>query len=284
MIHLIGLVFSNGTGQLLYNDQLFDDEGQHALIWGLTTAITSFAMINLKTKGSLELIAGKFRLVFHDPFLDLEALPENRYTLVGIQDTFDNMDFCRFKLRKIHDLLIESGLGSPTAFLTLASDITYGTLEKITHIVLTSSVFSSDIEKGIRGTFSTFSSAIRGDIFAIALFLMAIDGGIVSRYISPKLIEDPVFSESVLVNMVAQNPADVETAWVEHAAPKTIIYSMNIQQRSGDPLKEAFTVQNLKGGRSEFCLLVRLIFYQSAKDQATRIVEGLRNQLKGIIH
>ena len=53
-------MFNNGTGFVLFNDEIFDDESQNTLIWGLTQAITSFAKISLKSEGKLELIAGKY--------------------------------------------------------------------------------------------------------------------------------------------------------------------------------------------------------------------------------
>ncbi|OLS24544.1 MAG: hypothetical protein HeimC3_19740, partial [Candidatus Heimdallarchaeota archaeon LC_3] len=238
MIHLIGLVFNNGTGFVLFNDEIFGDEAQNTLIWGLTQAISSFAMVSLKSEGKLELIAGKYRIVFYDPFLELLKPPEFAYTLVGIQDIYNNMDMCLFKLRKIHDLILTSGLDSNIAFLTFGEYLNIELLERIKKIVNKTHLFPIEYLDDVKEIIKEFIDTDDPKIVPLAFFLTDMDGGIISKCFSKKLIEDPAFSESTLNNLIAESPLDTQTFWLERNAHKTMIYSLNLKINENDIIKE----------------------------------------------
>lgn len=266
MIHLVGLVFSNGTGFVLFNDEIFADEAENTLIWGLTQAITSFALVNLKSEGKLELIAGKYRIVFYDPFLDLIEKPEFAYTLVGIQDVYNNMDMCIYKLKSIHDLILTSGLDTNVAFLTFGEYLSSEILEKITQIINKTSIFPVENLDKVKNINRDFMMSEDESIIPLAVFLTDLDGGIIDKCFSPKLIEDPSFSESLLNNLIAESPLETQSLWLERNAPKTICYSLNLNQPVNSPIKEAFVSFNLDNGKSDYCFLSRVIFFPKSRN------------------
>ena len=280
MIHLIGLVFNNGTGFVLFNDELFDNQSQNSLIWGLTQAITSFAMTSLKSEGKLELIAGKYRIVFYDPFLELLEHPEFAYTLVGIQDIYNNMDMCLFKLKSIHDLILTSGLDSNLAFLTFGEYLNYEILEKIKIIVEKTLIFPIEYLDNVSEIIKGLTNIINPEIIPLAVFLTDMDGGIVVKCFSRRLIEDPAFSESTLNNLIAESPLDTQTFWLERNAQKTMIYSLNLKINEDQQIKETFLSINLDNGKSDFCLLCRIIFYSKRRNELQALLQETIQRLR----
>lgn len=283
MIHLVGIVFSNGTGFVLYNDEIFANETENTLIWGLTRAITSFAMVNLKSEGKLELIAGKYRLIFYDPFLGLIQQPEFAYTLVGIQDIYNNMDMCVYKLKNIHDLILTSGLDSNIAFLTFGEYLSAELLENISEIVNKTAIFPIEKLDDVKEVVKKFTLDNQNGIIPLAVFLTDMDGGIIDRCFSPKLLEDPSFSESVLNNLIAEAPLDTQSFWLERFAPKNVYYPLNLDSTAENPVKEAFLSFNLENGKSDYCILCRIVFFaRSRNDLHKKLQETIENLKKEI--
>ncbi|MHA2105341.1 MAG: hypothetical protein ACW981_18080 [Candidatus Hodarchaeales archaeon] len=252
MIHLVGIVFSNGTGFVLFNDEIFANETENTLIWGLTQAITSFALVNLKSEGKLELIAGKYRLVFYDPFLGLIQQPEFAYTLVGIQDIYNNMDMCVYKLKKIHDLILTSGLDSNIAFLTFGEYLSSELLESIAEIVNKTAIFPIERLDSVKEIIKNFTI----------------------------VLEDPNFSESVLNNLIAEAPLDTQTFWLERFSPKTVYYPLNLDSTLENPVKEAFLSFNLEDGKSDYCLLCRIVFFARSRNDLHLKLQDILERLK----
>ncbi|MFW9929955.1 MAG: hypothetical protein ACFFD1_11235 [Candidatus Thorarchaeota archaeon] len=282
MIHLIGLVFTNGTGFRLYADEIFSNENQNILIWGLTQAITSFALINLKSKGKLELLAGKYRIIFYDPFLDLDKHPDYAYSLVGIQDMNNNLDMCLYKMKKIHDLILTSGLQSNIGFLTFGDQLSNDLLQKIATIAEKTSTFPDDLKRTAKGFLNDFISAQNDNIYFLAVIFADIDEGIIEKCFSKKLLEDSSFTETLLTNLMAESPFDTEYLWLERVCPKTIRYSLNLKTNIEIP-KESFIIYNLDEGKTDYQILIRVVHYSSTKESVIRQIKTLINKLNEII-
>ena len=123
MIHLVGLVFSGGLGIPLYvNEDIFHD-APIELIWAVSSAIQSFVSDSLGSihgkRSSSDLKSGNIRLVAYDPFVDLEETPVgvDVYTIMALQDRYDNIEITNNKLSEIHNLILPYGLNKENASL-----------------------------------------------------------------------------------------------------------------------------------------------------------------------
>ena len=131
MIHLVGLVFTGGLGIPLYVNQDIFQDTPIELIWAVSSAIQSFVSDSLGAihgkRTSSDLKSGNIRLVTYDPFVDLEETPKeiDVYSIMALQDRYDNIEITNNKLMEIHNLILPLGLDKPNSSYNfrLKSDI-----------------------------------------------------------------------------------------------------------------------------------------------------------------
>jgi hypothetical protein len=258
-LHLIGLVFRGGLGIPLYTDEMFEnDEEKSTLIYSLSTAITSFAsgIIEEKSKGRAELISGEYRVIVYDPFIDLISESNNldKYVLMALQDIYDNLEISFGKLVEIHrNILYSLGLNKPDA--SIGFSVPLESKKQITNIALRTQVFPDDALGLIKQYFDQCLRVRSKEMAIMALILADIDGGLLQKTFARDFYEDPAFTELLLANMVAENPADSISVWVEKPASKSILSSL-----SGFPTKgviEVFSMFQVGEHLTDFRLLAR---------------------------
>jgi hypothetical protein len=276
-LHLIGLVFKGGLGIPLYCDEMFEnDEAKSTLIYSLSSAITSFAsgIIEDKSKGRAELISGKYRVIVYDPFIDLVTESENldKYVLMALQDIYDNLEISFGKLFEIHrNILYSLGLNKPDA--SIGFSVPQDAKKQILNIALRTQVFP-DEQLGLVKKYFQECLAVRSKEIAImALMLADIDGGLLQKTFAKDLYEDPAFTELLLANMVAENPADSISVWVEKPASKSILASIPGFSTKG--VIEIFSMFQVGEHLTDFRLLARGFCLLSHRDIIRDILKDL---------
>ncbi len=283
MIHLVGLVFAGGLGIPLYvNEDIFHDTPIE-LIWSVSSAIQSFVSDSLGEihgkRSSSDLKSGNIRLVTYDPFVDLEHTPKDLdvYSIMALQDRYDNIEITNNKLIEIHNLILPLGLDKQNSSFNfrLKSDIK----EEIMNIVLRTQDLSkkqlNDSRKLILEKMAEFENK---NLIPLKISIADIDNGLILTETSKNLYEDPAFTDLVLSNIVAENPADSKFIWIEREAPLWV--STN---DSSNELKEVFTMDHI-GINSDFRLLTRICFSKNQRIELINKLEEFSRQLSLIIN
>jgi hypothetical protein len=261
-----------------------NDDIKSSLIYGLSTAITNFASgVIEEKKGRSELISGAHRLIVYDPFVDLETkLPEvDQYVLMALQDLYDNLEISFSKLTEIHnEVLLPMGLDRPNA--SLGFNIGREAQDKIRSIALRTQVFPPERAEEVSRLFRMAIDETRiSDTAIVALVLADIDGGILTKHFAKNLVEDPAFTELLLSNMVAENPADAITVWIERSASQGVLVSFlpNIPPRN---VMEVFAMLHVGKIPSDFRLLSRALIVGS-HDRLRELLRGFAQAVARII-
>lgn len=283
MIHLVGLVFGGGLGIPLYvNEEIFQDVPIE-LIWAVSSAIQSFVSDSLgdihgKLRSSSDLKSGNIRLVSYDPFVDLVETPKgiDLYTIMALQDRYDNIEVTTTKLSEIHNLIIPLGLDKVNASYSfrLTSEIK----EEIKNIVLRTQELSDKVFNASRNLIVDKMEYLEKKGFIpLKISIADIDNGLILTESSKHLYEDPAFTDLILSNIVAENPADSKSIWIERDAPLWIEGT-----ETGVSLKEIFTLDHI-GKKSDFRLLTRICFEQDLRNDLKKELETISSELDEII-
>ena len=211
MIHLVGLVFGGGLGIPLYvNKEIFKDS-QTELIWLVSSAIQTFVNESLGSihgrRNTSDLKSGNVRLVTYDPFVDLDKTPKDIdvYSIMALQDRYDNIEITNSKLAEIHNLIIPLGLDKSNASFAfrLKSDVQ----EEIKSIVLRTQELSKKLlEESRKLILEKMTFLEKHSFVPLKISIADIDNGLVLTETSKYLYEDPAFTDLVLSNIVAENP------------------------------------------------------------------------------
>ena len=262
MIHLVGLVFSGGLGIPLYIDETLFQDTPVELIWGVASAIQTFVADSLGDihvqsgkRASSDLKSGNIRLINYDPFVDLTERPNvDLYTLMALQDRYDNIELTRGKLREIHNIILPLGLDRPNA--SVHFHIPYADRLRIENVVLRTQELSQIALNEIKNIIMEGFQILEAKGFVpLKLSIADIDNGLIYSKNGPKLVEDPAFTDLLLSNIVAENPADSKSVIIERDAPLWV----DLNNTS----KEIFSMQHI-GENSDFRLLSRVCFVDSA--------------------
>lgn len=281
MIHLIGIVFQNGTGISLHRDDNFEEDSQLILIWGLVNAIVTFAHINLRSVGRFELISGKYRMFFYNPFLGLQNLADHTYTLVAIQDVYNDVENCLIRLKSIHDLLWELGITDPLASLDFENRLTAEIVERIHNVIIVENNLSENIKDTINHVFTKFIENRSTDIIPLAVILSSKDGQYSIKKFAKDFYEDPELTEQLLQNIIAENRVGANTIWMERPASRTIVFSL--EGKTHTSLEEVFCMLKIGQQASNYCLLARILYDHTKRDECHNILENLSNQLANLL-
>lgn len=282
MIHLVGLVFSGGLGIPLYvNEDIFHDSPIE-LIWAVSSAIQVFVADSLGSihgkRSNSDLKSGNIRLVTYDPFVDLETTPENIdvYSIMALQDRYDNIELTNNKLAEIHNLVLPLGLDKQNS--SYAFRLTSEIKEEIKNIVLrTQEISKKLLDEAQKLLVKKMSQLEDLQFIPLKISIADIDNGLVLSETSKHLYEDPAFTDLILSNIVAENPADSKSIWIERDAPLWV--------DSGDPnseLKEVFTLDHI-GLQSDFRLLTRICYHPDKRIELKNILEKFSQELGLII-
>ena len=283
MIHLVGLVFSGGLGIPLYvNEDIFHDTPIE-LIWAVSSAIQTFVSDSLGSihgkRSNSDLKSGNIRLVSYDPFVDLEETPAgiDVYTIMALQDRYDNIEITNSKLSEIHNLILPFGLDKQNS--SYAFRMNSEVKEEIKNIVLRTQELSKKLlEESKKLILAKMESLENAKFIPLKISIADIDNGLVITETSKHLYEDPAFTDLVLSNIVAENPADSKSIWIERDAPLWV--------SSGDPtidLKEVFTLDHL-GTNSDFRLLTRICYQPEQRAELKNQLEEFSIELGNIIN
>ena len=281
MIHLIGVVFQNGTGVSLYKDDNFKEDSQVILIWGLVNAIVTFAQINLRSAGRFELISGKYRMFFYNPFLGSPNLTDHHYTLVAIQDVFNDVENCLVRLKSVHNLLWELGITDPIASLDFENRLTADVLERIYDVVVKENALPENIMNTLNHVFTKFIENRSTDIIPLAIILSSKDGHNSIKKFAKDFYEDPELTEQYLQNIIAENRVDANVVWMERPASKTI--TISLEGNTDRILEESFCMYRIGKQSSNHCLLVRILYAFNKKNECRSILENFSNQLASLL-
>lgn len=272
MLHMVGLVFQGGLGIPLYvNEELFGDQPPE-LVWALASAIQTFVIDTLgKAHGrrtSTDLKSGNVRLVMYDPFADLDVVPDvDLYSIMALQDRHDNLEITNDKLREIHNKLLPLGLDKSGA--SIGFSVPEDIREKIRAITLRTQHIPEDQVDSVKNIIELYKVKLEeGGCHPLVFSLADIDGGLLFSIKSRELYEDPAFSELLLSNIVAENPSDAKTVWIEREAPMWV----------GDLLVEAFVMYHI-GKNSDFRLLARVCFPRPKQDYVRGVLKELTDRL-----
>ena len=282
MIHLVGLVFSGGLGIPLYvNEDIFQDTPIE-LIWAVSSAIQTFVSDSLGSihgkRSSSDLKSGNIRLVTYDPFVDLDETPEgiDVYSIMALQDRYDNIEITNNKLNEIHNIIIPLGLDKANASYSFRLKTEIKT--EIKNIVLRTQELSKKLlDESRKLILQKLESLEKNNFIPLKISIADIDNGLVLTETSKYLYEDPAFTDLVLSNIVAENPADSKSIWIEREAPLWV--------QSGDEneeLKEVFTLDHI-GMKSDFRLLTRICFQPGKRNELNFELENFSAQLGEII-
>ena len=96
--------------------------------------------------------------------------------------------------------------------------------------------------------------------------------------ISKYLYEDPAFTDLVLSNIVAENPADSKSIWIERDAPLWVE-----SEETESDLKEVFTLDHI-GNKSDFRLLTRICYKPDKRATLKNELEDFSLKLSSIIN
>lgn len=282
MIHLVGLVFSGGLGIPLYvNEDIFHDTPIE-LIWAVSSAIQSFVSDSLGSihgkRSNSDLKSGNIRLVTFDPFVDLVEPPHSIdvYSIMALQDRYDNIEITNTKLGEIHNLILPLGLDKPNGSyqFRLTSEIK----EEIKNIVLRTQELSKKLLDESKKLIMQKMELIENSHFVpLKISIADIDNGLILTETSKYLYEDPAFTDLVLSNIVAENPADSKSIWIEREAP---LWVDPID--SDENLREVFTLDHI-GVKSDFRLLTRICFKPKMRSNLKSLLEEFSNELNDII-
>ena len=281
MIHLVGLVFGGGLGIPLYvNEEIFQNTPIE-LIWAVSSAIQTFVSDSLGDihgkRSSSDLKSGNIRLVSYDPFVDLTEIPKgiDLYTIMALQDRYDNIEVTSNKLAEIHNLIIPLGLDQENASYSfrLKSEIQ----EEIKSIVLRTQELNEKILNSSRKLLINKMAYLEEKGFLpLKISIADIDNGLVLTESSKHLYEDPAFTDLILSNIVAENPADSKSIWIERDAPRWI------ETEEPEGFKEIFTLDHI-GNRSDFRLLTRICFKDDLRTDLKKELEKLSKEISEII-
>jgi len=268
MIHLVGLVFSGGIGYPLYiNEKMFQDTPVE-LIWAVSSAIQTFVADSLGDihgkRTSSDLKSGHIRLINYDPFVDLKKIPKiDLYTIMALQDRYDNIELTREKLREIHNIILPFGLNRRNA--SVKFHVQREEKRKIENIVLRTQELSekalSEIKNIIKNSFQILEE--KGFI-PLKISVADIDNGLIFTQNGKYLVEDPAFTDLVLSNIVAENPADSKSVSIEREAPLWVDLSNS---------REIFTMDHI-GENTDFRLLTRVCF-TNEEGERYNLIESL---------
>lgn len=278
MIHLVGLVFTGGIGIPLYiNEELFQDQPVE-LIWAVSSAIQTFVSDSLGDihgkRTSSDLKSGHIRLITYDPFVDLEEVDPNLdlYTLMALQDRYDNISLSREKLREIHNLIVPLGLDKSNA--SAGFFVPKKERKKVENIVLRTQELNetalSEIKKVIKSGIIILEE--KGFI-PLKISVADIDNGLIFTESTKFLYEDPAFTDLILSNIVAENPADSKSISIERDSPLWIDMPNS---------KEIFTLDHI-GENSDFRLLTRVCFKPDQRFLLTSSLVELSEKLNEVI-
>jgi hypothetical protein len=274
-------VFTGGLGIPLYvNESKFHDTPVE-LIWAVSSAIQTFVSDSLGSvhgkRSSSDLKSGNIRLVTYDPFVDLEETPKgiDVYTVAALQDRYDNIEITNNKLSEIHNLILPLGLDRPNASFSfrMKSDIK----EELSNIVLRTQELSKKVIEESRKLIREKMAQLEKEKFIpLKISIADIDNGLILAETSKHLYEDPTFTDLVLSNIVAENPADSKSIWIEREAPLWVTSNPNIE------LKEVFTLDHI-GQKTDFRLLARICFNPKDRGELKNRLEDFSIQLAKII-
>lgn len=282
MIHLVGLVFSGGLGIPLYvNEEIFHDTPIE-LIWAVSSAIQSFVSDSLGSihgkRSNSDLKSGNIRLVTFDPFVDLEEPPHtiDLYTIMALQDRYDNVEITNNKLGEIHNLILPLGLDKPNGSYSFR--MTTEIKEEIKSIVLRTQDLSEGLlDESRKLILQKLDSFEKNKYIPLKISIADIDNGLILTETSKYLYEDPAFTDLILSNIVAENPADSKSIWIEREAP---LWIPPID--SDTNLREVFTLDHI-GIKSDFRLLTRICFSPKKRNELKEMLEEFSNELSNVI-
>lgn len=254
MIHLVGIVFTGGIGVPLFiNEELFEDQPVE-LIWAVSSAIQTFVSDSLGDihgkRTSSDLKSGHIRLINYDPFVDLEDVPKSLdlYTIMALQDRYDNIELTREKLREIHNMILPLGLDKENASVGFYVPKQY--LKKIENVVLrTQELEEESLNKVKKLVHSYITKLIEDGFVPLKISIADIDNGLIFSENAKFLIEDPALTDLILSNIVAENPADSKSVSIERDAPNWI--------ETSSTMREVFTMDHI-GENTDFRLLTRI--------------------------
>ncbi|MHA2366110.1 MAG: hypothetical protein ACXAC7_19275 [Candidatus Hodarchaeales archaeon] len=278
MIHLVGLVFKGGLGIPIYLNKDYFEGQPIDLIWGLTSAMQTFAhtILGDKARGTSEMKSGNIRVVMYDPFCDLDEknVPEqvDHYVLMALQDLYDNLEVTRDKLHEIHKNLVNLGLNKPDASISFQTSLHKSpeVKETISNIAERTQKLPDELLNLVRERIQKFISSNESkDYIPLVVSIADIDGGLLIRVSTKHLYEDPAFTELILSNLVAENPSDAKTIWIERQGPLWV----------SDNLLEAFVMEHI-GENTDFRLLARVCFSQDKRDDVRDGIRRFSKQLE----
>jgi hypothetical protein len=270
MIHLVGLVFSGGLGIPLYiNESMFQDIPVE-LIWSVSSAIQTFVADSLGDihgkRTSSDLKSGNIRLINYDPFVDLTEIPKvDLYTLMALQDRYDNIELTREKLREIHNIILPFGLDRPNASVRFY--VPQEEKRRIQKIVLRTQELSQNSLIEIKNAVDFgFKLLEENGFIPLKISIADIDNGLIYSKNGRDLVEDPAFTELILSNIVAENPADSKSVMIERDAPLWVNLPF---------AKEVFTMDHI-GENTDFRLLTRVCFSNEEPSMRFSLVSTLQ--------
>ncbi|MHA2299000.1 MAG: hypothetical protein ACXAEU_21155 [Candidatus Hodarchaeales archaeon] len=274
MIHLVAIVFRGGIGISLYDDGKTVKEPN--LIWGLISAMSMFSTeaIDAGKGGFSEIKVGKYRIVVYDPFK--ESIETGTYTFMALQDAYDNYFITTEKLREIHDLLLPHGLDSKNPLMIFQQQMN-AHRDKIDPMIKEISrrtqYFPESAFKRVNELIGKFIS--EQELYhPLVVMLNDVDGGLITYSMASDFYEDMSFTELILSNIIAENPNDAKSVWIEREAPDWI-------QTSG--LSEAFVMQHV-GERSDFRILARIVFNPSLREQVRKELKNFQLGIYEVIN
>ena len=287
MIHLVGLVFTGGLGIPLYVNQDIFQDTPIELIWAVSSAIQSFVSDSLGAihgkRTSSDLKSGNIRLVTYDPFVDLEETPKeiDVYSIMALQDRYDNIEITNNKLMEIHNLILPLGLDKPNSSYNfrLKSDIK----DEIEKIVLRTQELSPKLLTESRKLILEKMANFEKDKFVpLKISIADIDNGLILTETSKYLYEDPEFTDLILSNIVAENPADSKSIWIEREAPLWVTAGDSAGETECT-LMEVFTMEHI-GENSEFRLLTRICYNPERRNELKTKIDEFSKELSLLIY
>ncbi|MHA1450957.1 MAG: hypothetical protein ACTSP4_16260 [Candidatus Hodarchaeales archaeon] len=274
MIHLVGIVFSGGVGISLYDDGKVVKEP--SLIWSLVSAMSMFsdtAIDMAGAKGFSEIKCGKFRIVVYDPFKDnVDGI--SKFTYMALQDVYDNYFITTEKLKEIHTLLLPLGLDSKDPLISFQRDMNRkrDTIDKkISKIATRTEIFPNQAFNRVNKLIQMF---LEKNLYRpLVVMINDIDGGLITFKLATDFFEDFSFTELILSNVIAENPNDAKSVWIERKAPDWI-------QNYGS--SEAFIMLHV-GTHSDFRILTRIVFNPILREQVRKDLNAFQSEIDKII-
>ncbi len=100
-----------------------------------------------------------------------------------------------------------------------------------------------------------------------------IDGGLITFKLASDFYEDFSFTELILSNVIAENPHDAKSVWIERQSPDWI-------HAFGS--SEAFIMLHV-GKHSDFRILTRIVFNPSLREQVRKDLDTFQSEIDKII-